>query len=493
MPFNFIKNNQKPWPPENMKPMQSKMREWAAWYSGDPVKLLHVYSERLSMPYTAKGRFWQKAERQERIEKIHVPIASDIASVSADLLFSEPPEVKINEAHEENTDSTAKETQDRISEIINHNQTYSTFVEAAETASALGGSYFKINWNKDFKDFPILSVAQADAAVPEFQWGFLKSVTFFKIIERDGSKVFRKLEKHEPGVIINELYQGTESRLGRKMQLSYLDETSDLKPEIQTGIDDILVRYIPNKLPNKLWRSHYLGNSDYQGLEGLFDSLDEAYSAWIRELRLAKAEKVVPESWLELNTNTGNFQYDMDKSTYTSMNMPADEMEKPEVVQPKMRVEQYELTCLNLIERIISSAGYSPQSFGLNIDGRAESGTALRVRERKSLKTKTKKERYFREPLQDILQLMLKVDYEHFGNTSIDPELKPSVTFADSIQDDPSEIAESLSKLEQAKAMSIESKVRYLHQDWSEQEVEDEVERIKEEQGMLVETPEVGG
>ena len=219
------------------------------------------------------------------------------------------------------------------------------------------------------------------------------------------------------------------------------------------------------------------------------DSLDEAYSSWSREMRLAKAEKVVPESWLEYNNRTGQFQYDTSKSTYTGMNVPGDEMDEPKLIQPEMRVDQYEQTCLNFIERIISSAGYSPQSFGLNIEGRAESGTALRVRERKSLKTKAKKERYFREPLQDILQLLLKVDYEHFGNRSINPELKPSVTFADSIQDDPSEIAQSLQKLEQAKAMSIEAKVRYLHQEWSENEIEAEVERIKQEQGIAVEDP----
>jgi len=491
MAWNFLQNNQKPWPPEDWQPMQAKMREWAAWYSGSVSRLAHVYSERLSMPYSVLGRFWQKTEKQERIEKIHVPLAGDIAAINADLLFSEPPDVDIPKAHEENAETAAIDTQDRINKIINDNQTYSTLVEAAETSAALGGAYLKVNWDSSFKDFPILSVAQADAAIPEFKFGYLQKVKFFKIVKRDGSQVFRKLETHVPGAIRNELYKGTDGLLGDKMSLDYIEETQGLDEVIETGIDDLLVRYIPNRLPNRLWRGSDLGNSDYQGLVGLMDSLDEAYSAWVREMRLAKAEKVVPESWLEYNSDTNDFYYDPDKATYTKMGAPPGSMEEPSVIQPDMRVEKYEATCLDFIERIVSSAGYSPQSFGLKIEGRAESGTALRVRERKSLKTKQKKERYFKEPLQDILQLMLKVEAKHFENNEIDPNLKPRIGFADSIQDDPSEIADSLAKLEKARAMSIEAKTRYLHQDWSEQEIQEEVEQIKNENGMNVEEPDV--
>ena len=493
MAWNFFKNqDQESWPPEEYKPMQEKMQEWAAWYSGSVKRLARVYSDRLSMPYSVQGRFWQKTEKQERVEKIHVPLAGDIASVNADLLFSKPPDVEVREAHEENAAESAIDTQDRLNKIITDNQTFSTLIEAAETSAALGGSYLKINWDASFRDFPVLSVAQADAALPEFKWGYLQKVKFFKVVERDDSDVFRKMETHVPGAIKNELYKGKDSQLGDKVSLDSLDETSDLEEVVETKIDDILVRYVPNRLPNRLWRGSDLGNSDYQGLTGLMDSLDEAYSAWVREMRLAKAEKVVPESWLELNSETGDFYYDMDKATYTKVGAPPDAMDEPSVIQPDMRIEKYEKTCLDFIERIVTSAGYSPQSFGLSIEGRAESGTALRLRERKSLETKQKKERYFKEPLQDILQLMLKVDAKHFGNTAVDPELKPRVNFADAIQDDPSEIADTLAKLEQARAISNEAKVRYLHKDWSEQEIEDEVERLNDEQGMNVEVPGVG-
>ena len=62
---------------------------------------------------------------------------------------------------------------------------------------------------------------------------------------------------------------------------------------------------------------------------------------------------------------------------YEELDIDPTAMTKPiEATQFEIRAEQFEKTCLNLLDRIITSAGYSPQSFGLNIAGRAESGTA---------------------------------------------------------------------------------------------------------------------
>ena len=47
------------------------------------------------------------------------------------------------------------------------------------------------------------------------------------------------------------------------------------------------------------------------------------------------------------------------------------------------RAQQRIALCDELVRRIFSLAGYAPQSAGLDADGRAESGTALNLRERK--------------------------------------------------------------------------------------------------------------
>jgi len=483
------------WPPQEWREVFGRYAEWSAWYSGDANRIGNVHAGLAYTP-TPKGRFWAKQVKEERQTMLHVPIAGDIAGVSADLIFSEPLEVQISEAHEENAEQEAKDTEDRLIEINNKNDTYSSLLEIAETAAALGGVFAKVNWNRERYDYPLLSVAQADAAIPVFRWGKLQEVTFYKTIREEQRwgemKYFRHIEHHEPGLIQNRLYVGTKNTIGRELSLEADPYTQDMERDIDTGIDDLLVRYIPNKKPNRLWRGSPLGQSDYSGIEGLMDSLDETFTSWLRDLRLAKARIIVPESWLEFDKNEGQFFFDADKAAFTGLNQgPPGEGQEIEMSQFEVRSQQHEQTALNLIDRIISSAGYSPQSFGLGIEGRAESGTALRVRERKSLKTKEKKQRYMQPPLEDLMHLVLKVDVEILGNTDASTDYRPRIGFADSIPDDPSQKAESLRNIEQATAMSIETKVRWLHEDWSEEEIKAEVERIQREQGILVEEPDM--
>src|SRR5690606_9676202 len=103
--------------------------------SGDPEQLAKVYAGLVATP-TPKGRFWAKEIRDERRVMLHVPIAGDIAETSADMLFSEVPDISIPEAHEERAPDGAKEAQDRLWAIIDAGGVHNKFLEAAESAAA---------------------------------------------------------------------------------------------------------------------------------------------------------------------------------------------------------------------------------------------------------------------------------------------------------------------------------------------------------------------
>ena len=96
------------WPPESMTEPYMKMAEWAAWYSGEPARLIDYYgavSPPAYRPWSPWYRFWSRARgvaldgSQKAL--MHVPVASDLAGVSGALLFGEPPRVRIKEAHED--------------------------------------------------------------------------------------------------------------------------------------------------------------------------------------------------------------------------------------------------------------------------------------------------------------------------------------------------------------------------------------------------------
>lgn len=483
------------WPPRTWREVFQKYAEWAAWYSGDPNRLATVHSGMVYTP-TPRGRFWAKELKEERETMLHVPIAGDIASVSADLLFSEPPVFTIPGATAKKASRDEIDAQERLDEIVNKNDTFSVLLELGETAAAMSGAFVKVNWDRALYDFPILSVVQADAAIPVFQWGHLREVTFYQVIreeQRHGETyIFRHVEHHEPGSIQNRLYVGTRHTIGREIALEQDPHTELLEPDIATGIDDLLVRYVPNKRPNRLWRGSPLGQGDYGGVEGLMDALDETYTSWLRDIRLARARIIVPEVFLEFDKDHGEGRhfFDIDKSVFAGLNMgPPGEEQKITLSQFDVRAREHRETSLELLDRIISSAGYSPQSFGLKIEGRAESGTALRARERKSLKTRQKKQVYMERALADILELVLRVDVELLGHRGV--VFRPEVEFADSLPDDPTEAAESVRTLFMAESASVDTRVRLLHPDWDEDRVDEEVRRIQEEQGIMIASPEL--
>jgi hypothetical protein len=176
----------------------------------------------------------------------------------------------------------------------------------------------------------------------------------------------------------------------------------------------------------------------------------------------------------------------VDKLLYVKLDIDPTTLSDKQVItatQFDIRADKFEKTSLNLLERIITSAGYSPQSFGLNIQGRAESGTALSIRERKSFATRGKKQNYWQPALRKLVKLMVLV-YNKELNGAIDPDITINVEFSDSFVNNLGEIANSVKLLADAQAASVETKVIMLHPDWDEEQIEKEVKAILEENGI---------
>jgi len=153
-------------------------------------------------------------------------------------------------------------------------------------------------------------------------------------------------------------------------------------------------------------------------------------------------------------------------------------------IQFEIRSEQFSQTCLNLLERIVSSAGYSPQSIGLGIEGRMESGTALRIMERKSFTTKNKKECYWELALKKLSKLMLALYKMELGG-KVEADVTITTAFSDSISNDITETGAALQQIAQAMAASTETKVRLLHPEWAEPEIKTETDAIIKENGLM--------
>jgi hypothetical protein len=375
---------------------------------------------------------------------------------------------------------------------------HNTLLEAAEVCAALGGVYLRPVWDRDEAPHPLLTVIHADGAAPEFRWGRLAAVTFWRVVRTDGKDVWRHLERHEPGVILHGLYVGTADELGRQVDLTALPDTADLDDEIPlpAGLR-FAARYVPNVLPNRKHRTSQVGRSDWQGSEALMDALDETWTSWMRDLRLGQARIIASEEALQRGSGRGDGAwFDPDREVYVGLDVgPAGAVDgRPflEPVQFAIRVREHADTALALVERIVSTCGYSPQSFGLHIEGRAESGSALRVREGKTLRTQGRKQRYWDSPLGGILEAMLVIDAAEFGTRGIEP-VRPAIRWGDSLVDDPRETAQTIQLLHAAQAASVRTRVKMAQPHLEGADLDDEVDRVLAEEGMQVPDPMAAG
>lgn len=523
------------WPPKRHRPMLEEITEHSAWYSGDTDALRHFYGAEDARSRERRKRrlkmFWQrrhdnedKTSIEDRRLQLHVPIASDICTVSADLLFAEAPTFVIPEAEPDaeppdetaddgptgdsaNTRREAMKAQDRLTELVEETELHNGLLEAADIGAGLSGVYLRAAWDQEVSDRPMMSVVPATNALPEWSFGVMRAVTFWWEMARKENVVHRLLERHENGVILHGLYQGTKTHLGVKVPLTDLDETQPLADSLDDGdetkldwLDGLLVRYVPNMRPNRRIVNAPHGRSDLQGIEGLMDALDETMTSWMRDIRLGKRRVIVDESFLDVTPaqeegrGGKHLNFNIEKEIFAGLSMdPTTRVSGSGItlVDFDIRAEDHRATAMALVERIVSSAGYAMQSFTPEFEGVADNASALRIRERKSFQTKAKKERYWRNPVEEIAELLLAIDKNIFSRDT--PVLRPRMSFADSIAVSEAELAQTGAMMRAAEMASTDTLVRMAHPDWSGEQIKAEVEAIGRESARQVPDPIAAG
>lgn len=484
------------WPPTDPRVL-GQLADWDAWYGADPDRLRDRYANRglrerpENRPIQYRDGVFGRIARWfwgawippgEKASSLHVPLAGDIARTSSELLFSEPPQLVAAEGEQA--------TQDVLDTLV-YGGLHANLLEAGEQCAALGGVYLRVVWDISVADRPWIDSIAGDCALPEFRYGRLRAVTFWTSVRRDGSKVWRHLERHEPGVILHGLYEGTAGTLGKKISLEGDPSTADLKDEQPTGTTLLTAAYVPNMRPARAWRhtpaAAYWGQSDFAGIEPIFDALDEVYSSWMRDIRFGKGRIIVPESMLTSNGPGQGSSFDAERSIFTGLNMiqrPGDS-NKLDVIQFNIRVAEHRDTAHELMEIAVRQAGYAGATFGLDGDGSAVTATEVKARQTRSLTTRGRKVLYWAPATADIIAAWLAVMAGPlFGVAGLDLSEPPKIEFPDGITESQQETAAALQLFTAADAMSTQIKVEALHPDWDKDQVAAEVTRIHGERGL---------
>lgn len=490
-----------PWPPKAWAPAYAQYAENDAWLTGNTKALAAIYGgqsntsthSRAGKPHhggivgAASRLFWGRpAPANEQRTRLHLPIPADLATLASDLQYSDPPVTTFVDS----TEDTNTSAEQRLNEILNDDAHHAMLNSMGEIKSALGGTIIIPRWDRELEDHVWLDYAAADTAIPTFRHGRLVEVTLWSEYT-DGTHVFfRHLEHHTIGSIEHALYRGTVNNLGQRVPLQEHPATEayaslvDADSRILTGIDRLTAAYLTNA-PALSWRKSGVlkdaGRSDFNQLAPLFDNADEAWSSWMRDLKLGAGKLIVPEHYLRSNGPGAGASFDLFQEMFVGINVAGDS-EKLEITpqQFQIRVQEHSDTLDKVMLQILHKAGFSPSAWGLGDKaGSQATATEIQQRERRTETTRSKKNLYDRKVLSRMGSVALELDGILFPGKG-GGRYDLNVVFPDISRTDPKVEAETIGLLKVADAISTETAVRRANPDWDDTAISEEVARIQQ-------------
>lgn len=483
-----------PWPPRDQEKALRRIAEWDAWYSGNPAALSTAYSygdDSVGSTYSTPSRphayrrndgsswsggvvgwahrmWWGEPvdDTSTSRGKLHIPLAGDIATASADLLFSQ--ELGI-------TTDLPQSGKDRLVDIMDENNLPALMSQSAERGAATGQSWLRVVTDPEVSQWPIIDLVDASHVIPTFRWGRLVSVQFWDEVARSGGTVWRHIQEHTADGIEHGLFEGTDSHVGIKRELTLQPATADLAVNAQAMVPTpgMSAFYVPNMLPNPDDPKTSLGASDFAGgTAALFDAVDEAWSSLMRDVKLGKARIIVPQAYLQQIDGPGSgSMFDFERELFVGMNMPPNQTgNNIEAKQFAIRSEEHLRVIDAAVRQAIQSAGYSVASFGMDDGGSAQTATEVRAKRERSLTTRGKKIRYWTNPLEDMLDYVARLAGLGEANSKVE--------FPDAVQPTQLELAQVAQTMLSAQAASTRERVKVVHPTWEDDQVDAEAEAI---------------
>jgi hypothetical protein len=494
------------WPPADVTEAAPLYREWLAWYRGDVRELQRFYSsfsaagnqsvrpsQMAGGVVGALGRaFWGRPVNQPGQVRQHVPVARDVAALSAALVFADPPAFNLPDA------PSGDPSQAALDAILDDGGVYAALHEAAELGAAAGGVYLRASANVALSDTPIVEAILPDQAIPEFYGPWLQAVTFWRIIsEPDRTPIVRHLERHEmsPGtpsvcVVYHAVFEGATDRLGRRMSLADYPDTErfarlvDDQGRIVIGTTRLDVVYEPDMLPNPQMPGGRLGRSAFDGATTQMDQMDEVWSSWMRDIRLGKGRLVVPRQYTRRLGDGEGLYFDPEQEVFTAVNAQLGASDSPTLQisssQFQIRVAEHQQTAAELWRIILKNAGLNGNEENSE-DSPAQTATGVNDKASRKRGTRAVKIRYWTPQLRRLSFVLQELQKLYWLGSFPGVPRPADIEWPDASAPDAETLARTLQLLDAAGAVSRRTKIEMLHPEWSSDQVDAEVEEIKKD------------
>lgn len=434
------------WPPASVADRWGKIETYRRYFDNDYATMLQ------------NATYFNRTD-EGRTLFTPVGLASEVCNYSADLLFSAEPSVTFENEKLLETVQAANRLASRLPEI------------AAYVASEGRGGLRVVRDSNVQSGTPLITHVHEDQIIWDERYGgfVLGGTVVTERTKRDSAgmelETYRLFESHQAGGIARQLFRGRSWYLGQRVPLTSLDEFKDLKEEEETGLDQpTLIR----------WDNVSGGRSDISGQEALLDAINEEFS---RGREKSRKSKPITFAARELADSTG--AVDLTGIILTGAgNLARDLGEDPaktvETVQPSFPSTEI-INWLNfLVDCALMFMAYSKASYGRDQGGSADSGKALKLRQQRTLLKKAGKDRMAME----ALEMAYAVSMCWLSGGSKVNDFRPDVQLGDGLPTDELEDAQTAQAWDAAGAISLEEKIRMRRPDWSDEQIQEEIDRI---------------
>lgn len=436
------------------------------WYRGEPYELDQFFKNISSDPVN-KARFWSAVPSEDlSIRKIHSGLPAMIADKLSDIVVADLDSIEVTGEN----DNTLWE------EIRKDNKFDDMLGDIITTTLVSGDGAFKLSIDTEISKYPIIEFFDGDKVEYITQRGRLKEIKFYTFYTKN-NRQYKLSETYGKGYINYNLYDSN----GNEVSLNTLDETRELGNATYKGDFIMAIPLMFFKSPKFEGR----GKSIFDNKSDAFDALDEVISQWIDAIRDGRVQKYIPEDLVPKDSNGNLMKPNPFDNRFLKVGSSLAEDSKNEIdmKQANINYEAYVESYSNAIDMCLQGI-ISPSTLGIDLK-KTDNAEAQREKEKTTLYTRGKLVDILTEVIPELVNIILKTnDVLNKKNVG---EYEVSIVFGEYASPSFDSVVETVGKAKTYGVMSIEQCIEEMYGDtWTDEEKEEEIQRIKEQNGYLV-------
>ena len=445
---------------------ESNLMRNRLWYRGEPYELDQFFKQISSDPVN-KSRFWSAVPSNDlSIRKLHSGLPAIIVDRLTDIVIADLDSISLE-----------KDVDSRIWEEISIDNKFNSIVQEAISETLIAGDgAFKISIDTNVSQYPIIEFYKADNIEYVLNRGRLQEIKYSNLYEQ-GQKKYKLIETYGKGYVKYNLYD----EYGKELPVTIIEATKDLE---DVEFDGDFIMGIPLMFfKSPKWDNR--GKSLFDSKSDSFDALDEVISQWIDAIRDGRVVKYIPEDLIPKNPSTGELlkpnSFD-NKFIKIGSSLAEESKNEIDMKQAQINYDAFVNSYNSALDMCLQGI-ISPSTLGIDLK-KTDNAEAQREKEKATLYTRGK----IVDTLSEVIPLLISITLmvNDIMNSKSPKEYEATVTFGEYASPSFDNVVEIVGTAKTYGIMSLEQCVEELYGDtWTDEEKAEEVQRIKEQTGIL--------